>query len=130
MYFLYEQTTGKLYDARFARLYLVAAGYSGKGIGLNNPDMQSMSRVGPVPQGVYDVHPARDHPQLGPAALRLKPWPSNEMFGRSAFLIHGDNRKGDRSASEGCIVVPRTARNHINGSFIHGKERCFLIVRR
>jgi hypothetical protein len=35
------------------------------------------------------------------------------MYGRSAFLIHGDNFQNDRSASSGCIILPRTVRETV-----------------
>jgi len=37
--------------------------------------------------------------------MRLIPWPTNEMYRRSGFLIHGGSRSGLRDASEGCIVL-------------------------
>jgi hypothetical protein len=36
------------------------------------------------------------------------------MYGRSGFLIHGDNSKRDNSASQGCIIVGPDARNKIS----------------
>ena len=92
---------------------VVADGYSGHGAGVNCPEMQEVAMVGPLPRGVYTVMPPITHPRLGPVAMALVPDAANEMFGRSAFYIHGDNGRGDRSASEGCIVLPRAARNAI-----------------
>ncbi len=43
--------------------------------------------------------------------MRLTPVPGTQTFGRDGFLIHGDNRRHD--ASQGCIVLDRTARNRI-----------------
>jgi hypothetical protein len=37
--------------------------------------------------------------------------PLTETFGRSALMIHGDNRTG--TASEGCIILPRRVRHII-----------------
>ena len=37
--------------------------------------------------------------------IRLEPDPSNNMCGRSGFLIHGDSKKHPGSASQGCIIV-------------------------
>ncbi len=48
--------------------------------------------------------------------MKLIPYDSNEMFGRDKFRIHGDNRKGDRSASEGCIVMGPNIRSKIANS--------------
>lgn len=35
------------------------------------------------------------------------------MHIQEAFLIHGDNSKGDHSASEGCIITKRDCREDI-----------------
>ena len=32
------------------------------------------------------------------------------MFGRDNFQIHGDNGKGDKSASKGCIILNQSDR--------------------
>jgi hypothetical protein len=55
-----------------------------------------------------------DH--LGPVALPLTPDPGNEMFGRSAFFVHGDNAQMNHSASCGCIILPREVRVLISDS--------------
>ena len=108
-YALYEQATG---------LFVICTpipfrnvGYAGRGVGRNNPAMQMVRNTGPLPCGMYKVSLPYSHPTKGPVCYRLTPSPSNEMFGRSGFLIHGDNAQGD--ASEGCIVLGRTAREMI-----------------
>ena len=104
----YSQSTGQLCDAEGN---LLATGYSGHGDGVNNPAMQNVHNVGPIPQGVYTVgepHEPADH--LGPLAMPLTPDPANEMFGRSEFFIHGDNAKMSHSASDGCIILDHAAR--------------------
>lgn len=80
-------------------------GYSGHGPGLNSPAMQHVIGVGPCPQGLYTIGHWHDEPHLGPCVAHLEPDASNEMFGRSALYIHGDNKKGDQSGSDGCIVL-------------------------
>jgi hypothetical protein len=92
----------------------VATGYSGNTTGLNNPDEQDRIGVGPVPRGDYTIGlPHRPIGHLGPLALPLFPAPSNEMPGRCGFFIHGDNRKMNHTASNGCIILARTARQAI-----------------
>ena len=49
----------------------------------------------------------------GPFVLRLTPAPTNEMFGRDGFLIHGDSIEHPGSASHGCIILPRAIREAI-----------------
>lgn len=56
-------------------------------------------RGGPLPPGLYLVHPPSRHPRLGLACF-LEPYPGNEMQGRDDFWIHGPGPRG----SDGCIV--------------------------
>jgi hypothetical protein len=102
----YSQGTGKLLDPSGRH---VATGYSGKGSGKNNCEMQHVKNVGPIPQGLYIMGKPYDSAKVGPFAIPLEPDQFNKMFGRSAFLIHGDNKTG--TASEGCIILPRKTRN-------------------
>jgi hypothetical protein len=53
-------------------------------------------QFGPLPQGRYYMHPHEKHNNI----VRLGPFPSNFMYGRSEFLIHGRGPIG----SHGCIV--------------------------
>jgi hypothetical protein len=48
--------------------------------------------------------------------MPLTPDPSNEMFGRSAFFIHGDNPQLNHTASDGCIILIRPLRADISNS--------------
>ena len=52
----------------------------------------------------------------GPYVLPLTPDPENLMYGRDGFLIHGDSITNPGSASEGCIILPRSARTMIAAS--------------
>lgn len=51
---------------------------------------------GPLPLGYYYMRPHETDAHM----VRLVPFPSNIMFGRSGFLIHGRGKIG----SHGCIV--------------------------
>lgn len=104
MHLEYSQRTGrlKLYDRR--NLLKSELGYAGRGEGLNNPSAEGIRSTGPLPRGTYTVGSPVRHPRLGPLAFPLTQR-CGETFGRSGFYIHGDNRRGDRSASSGCIVV-------------------------
>jgi type VI secretion system (T6SS) effector TldE1-like protein len=95
---------------------LPGAGYSGHGEGLNNPAMQHVRSVGPIPRGRWTIGAPYDSDTVGAFALPLLPDPDTETFGRSAFVIHGDNYHQDRSASRGCIVLPRKVREAIHES--------------
>ncbi len=89
----------------------VGKGYSGTGVGRNNPSMQGVQNVGPIPQGVYKIGAPQDTPKHGPYVMRLTPEVGTITFHRAGFLIHGDNRRHD--ASHGCIILDRTLRHRI-----------------
>ena len=48
------------------------SGYSGHGDGINNPAMQSVSNVGPIPQGQWTIGEGVNDPKLGPVAMPLR----------------------------------------------------------
>lgn len=102
---LYIQSTGQLYrpDGSFC-----ADGYSGRGSGLNNPAMQDVHNIGPIPSGLYTLGEVSE--EKGPYTIRLIPNENNAMHGRDGFLVHGDNHEANHTASEGCIIMPRLAR--------------------
>jgi len=100
-------------------------GYAGRGLHINDPMSVGDRDWGPLPTGTYKILPPRAHPRLGPLALALAPIPGTEMLGRSGFYIHGDNMKGNRSASHGCIILNRLARSAIASGLGH---RSFLVV--
>jgi Protein of unknown function (DUF2778) len=108
----YSQSTGTLGHNGT----VVAIGYSGHDRGKNNPDMQQIPNVGPIPQGRYFIGPPRDSEKVGPFAMPLDPAPETDTFGRSAFMIHGDSIVHPGTASEGCIIMLRDARNQIAAS--------------
>ena len=92
-------------------------GYSGKGEGLNNPDMQHVRNTGPIPRGEWTIDPKENRPHgTGPASLPLTPRPGTDTHSRTDFLIHGDNAKHNYTASEGCISLPRDVRDRIAAS--------------
>jgi hypothetical protein len=86
-------------------------GYSGTGTGRDNPAMERVANVGPIPRGTYRVGPAYDDPHLGPCAMHLDPQPGTNTFGRSLFRIHGSNATND--ASHGCIILEPQIRHAI-----------------
>lgn len=103
--YTYSQKTGVLlWNGCF-----MGCGYSGAPAGKNNPAMQNVKDVGPIPRGKYTIGPAFDAPVQGPVTMRLAPDPANEMFGRGGFLIHGDTEPPG-FASLGCIILPHAIR--------------------
>lgn len=109
MAWIYSQSSGELTRAG----ELVATGYSGAGIGRNNPAEQAVRNVGPIPRGRYRIGPEFVAPIQGPCAMRLSP-EGHDALGRCGFLIHGDNAAHD--ASTGCIILPPEAREQIAAS--------------
>lgn len=105
----YQQSTGALTDA--AGL-VVAHGYSGAGEGKNNPVMEAVREVGPIPAGQWRIDgPPVNTPTHGPYVLHLQPL--GDTHGRSAFLIHGDSVARPGTASKGCIILPRAVREEV-----------------
>lgn len=116
MSWTYHQATGQLEDVLH---WGCGAGYAGNGQGKNNPQMQDVPDVGPLPQGWYAIQPPVDTTTHGPYVLWLIPDPANEMFGRAGFGIHGDSIEHPGLASEGCIILPRVTREKIWNSLDH-----------
>jgi hypothetical protein len=100
-------------NGRIRRNGITGFGYAGNGVGKNNPAMQNVIDVGPVPCGMYTIQPPVNTDKHGPYVLWLEPDPANEMFGRADFGIHGDNIERPGTASDGCIIMPRFVREYI-----------------
>jgi len=106
----YIQRTGQLYrDGK-----LIATGYSGHDVHKNIPEDDHIPMLGPCPKGFYTIGSAYQHPKLGPVTMNLDPDPGDDMHGRAAFRIHGDNK--DHTASEGCLIFDRATRMQIEMS--------------
>ena len=104
---IYAQKTGELsHDGAYE-----GTGYSGRDKGRDNPGAQTIRDLGPVPEGLYSIGAAFDHPRLGPCVMPLYPEPGTNTFGRTAFYIHGDNARHD--ASHGCIILGPAIRERI-----------------
>src|ERR1700691_5600527 len=98
----------------------IASGYAGgdcgqRKDGINNPALQNVAKVGPLPQGKYTFGTPVAQSHLGPFAIPLIPSPDNQMFGRDDFYCHGDTTPSG-NASEGCIILARAIRNMIAAS--------------
>jgi len=107
----YQSANGNLsHDGTF-----VVAGYSGIGDGLNNPDMENVHNVGPIPRGLWTMSSFFDDPGgKGPIVCTLDPTADTNAFGRSGFMIHGDNASMNHTASNGCIILPHDVRQQIS----------------
>jgi hypothetical protein len=107
----YSQSTGQLRHNGRA----VGVGYAGNGAGKNNPRMEMMPEVGPIPRGRYQISRPYDTEGHGPHVMKLDPL-GHTAHGRTAFLIHGDNRRSPGHASKGCIILSRYVREQISAS--------------
>lgn len=104
---VWASKTGALLDHK---LRLKTYGYAGREAGFNNPLMQHIKGIGPIPEGLYTMEAPHESPTTGPYSLRLVPHEDNEMYGRSSFAMHGDSTAAPGTASHGCIVVGREHR--------------------
>lgn len=107
--FIYEQANGNLWYG----LTLLGTGYAGAPAGKNNPAMQNVPNVGPLPCGWYTIGAPTDSTHCGQEAMPLRPDATNEMFGRSGFFMHGDDRAHPGDGSDGCIVQARPVRDAV-----------------
>lgn len=107
----WKQSTGELFrDGAF-----VVKGYSGKGRGMNNPKLEGMQGVGPIPRGRWEMKGIYDSANVGPRTITLwsldgVPDDIDQRTGRGAFRIHGDSIRAPGTASKGCIILPRITR--------------------
>jgi len=123
---LWDQSTGQLFrDGK-----LVSSGYAGKGRGKNNPTMQGVTGVGPIPRGKWKILAPYNSKNVGPFALPLEAVDKkmgddkHEETGRGAFRIHGDSIRAPGTASKGCIVLPR----HIRELIWRSGDRDLIVV--
>jgi len=106
----------------------ISSGYAGKGRGRNNPALQGVAGVGPLPRGHYRIGTPRTSQRTGPYAMDLYPIDAtpndtrHDTTGRSAFQIHGDSVRAPGTASSGCIILPRVIRERIWKSGDHDLE--------
>ena len=126
-YVVYNVSTGviQLVDPQ-AGVKGLGVGYSGHGSFINDPSREAEAGLGPIPVGVWKMGRAVHHQNLGPAAIPLSPFGHNAR-GRTEFFIHGDNGRGDRSASRGCIVLPRYCRTILAG-LVAQRINCLEVV--
>ena len=79
---------------------------------------QYQPNVGPLPQGNYTILPPVNGGHTGLLSLPFVPDRNNNMGNpeRGGFLIHGENRQHNRTASNGCIIMGPDIRQRIANS--------------
>lgn len=108
MLLTYRQSTGELSREDGS---VVAVGWAGCGKGKNNPAMDDVRCVGPLPAGLYRVRARQDHPRLGKDVCALDQV-QGESHGRNDFWIHGPSLNPLKYGQEsmGCIILKRPDR--------------------
>lgn len=121
MPWVYSQSTGQLIDPNGAP---AGVGYSGHEEGLNATEFQNVPDIGPIPEGTWQILEPVNTDSHGPYVLPLEALNGTETFGRSGFLIHGDEveHPGQHLASHGCVILPRSVREAIWASNDHTLE--------
>lgn len=109
MSWTYQQSTGKLLDPVGE---WIGTGYSGHGSGLNNPAMEAVPEIGPIPTGTWLIGAAATLPILGRLVMPLSPV-DFDPHGRAGFFMHGDSAAMDHTASCGCIVIGPADRQQV-----------------
>lgn len=102
---------------------VLARGYSGAPGYVNEPFFVDRKGLGPIPVGLWHIEAPRTHARFGPVCFFLQAEKGTEIYGRSGFYIHGDNARGDGSASTGCIVLDRRTRDLIAAFWTAGVRR-------
>jgi hypothetical protein len=112
MSWVWDQSKGEMHRNG----QLISRGYSGKGRGRNNPALQGVQGIGPIPRGRWLMMGIYDSANVGPRTITL--WrvgddkfdDFDQLTGRGAFRIHGDSIRAPGTASKGCIILPRAIR--------------------
>lgn len=113
-----------------------AHGWAGNHAGKNNPDMDNIPCVGPLPIGGYTGGSCDEngvfvegrwedhHDHLGNMVMFWKPDATNEMHGRGDFFCHGPAQDPAKYGQEsrGCTVVPHDDRQKIKDSGVYRLE--------
>ena len=98
---------------------IVAQGWAGQGEGRNNPELQCVPNLGPLPRGLYAITAPYLNPHTGPYTMNLVPDVGNQMCGRGDFRIHGAAYQHPELSSHGCIILVRPIREQIWASNDH-----------
>jgi len=105
----YRQRTGELFHG----IEHIATGYSGSAQGKNNPDMEAVHNIGPIPRGYWTIGKVLDGQATSPHSIPLYPFPTTNTFGRQLFFMHGDQLQHPGEASHGCLVLDAFTRGRL-----------------
>ncbi|QAR33411.1 DUF2778 domain-containing protein [Geovibrio thiophilus] len=93
-------------------------GYAGINRGLNNPAMEQVPFVGPLPKGIYEI--TGHNSDIATYNILLEKIKVDSK--RDSFRIHGGKPEPDRTASQGCTILDLTTRKKILASKIQYLE--------
>lgn len=140
--FVYKQSSGEIGighaeqrgpDVIVHHRLIIGTGYSGAfGRHQDNPASEHMVAEGPIPRGRWAILPGIHHRRLGPTSIPVK-WLDYQNGksipgDRSGFYIHGDNASANRTASTGCIILPKTLRLFVEEQRKRRPVTCQLVV--
>lgn len=117
MPWIYSQSDGRTFRPDGT---LACIGYSGFESGKNNPALEGVIGVGPLPRGTYTIQNPHESDRTGPLTLDLVPDPATRAHilalnrQPDSFKDHGDNLSHD--ASHGCVVTPHAIRVEMRNS--------------
>lgn len=89
---------------------LAGTGYSGSPLARNDSAQEAVANVGPIPRGSWHMAALIAKSEHGPYAIVLLPRNGTNTYGRSGFLMHGDEIAHPGFASHGCIIQPHPTR--------------------
>jgi hypothetical protein len=115
MAWTFNNGTGELLDpTKTVSVHGYAGGDKGSHKeGINNPAMQYVKDIGPLPVGWYTFGTPVEGSHLGPKAIPLTPDETNDMRGRGDFFCHGDHIGAPGTASDGCMIFNFLTRSAI-----------------
>lgn len=109
----FSQLNGKIWDSHsWNPDNYIGQGYAGRDAGKNNPSMEGVKGIGPLPHGLWKpVEFFALHPTVGKNAVRVEPADQETLdrvkaYGRDpfSFFMHGDSSEHPGLASHGCMV--------------------------
>ena len=103
---IYSQTSGKLWNDAGE---CIGVGYSGFEEGKNNPRLQDVVNLGPIPRGLYHITQLYHSKKVGRNSLKLAPV-GHDALKRTNLVMHGDSVTRPGYASKGCVVQKLTPR--------------------
>lgn len=120
--FLYEQSSGQFAIVNGDFECPLDTGAAGREDGLNNPQMERVRGIGPLPRGQYLMRVVA-HSRFAAPAIQLTFAPETRMetYGRSGFYIHGGTK------SEGCILLQRPTRVIVAAGIAAGFDKLWVV---